>query len=525
MKKYISSFLLILFAGAAQAQLAERPESPQAAFPVLRINAGTYVVGSDNLHLVLYNNSFTNNGNYTDSTGTFVIKGLVNQAGTGSTLVKDMLINTSSTLNLSTSIKTIGTISNNGTFNPGASSVEYGADGDQNIAAGTYTTLITSGSGNKTLTGNTNITSTLGLNGNVKLITGNNLITLKGTTSTITGAAYGVASSSWIVTGDGGTSPSSTGLGGLVIENIGTTGRTTAITFPVGPTPSLYNPVQFTNTGTTDNFTVTVNNQPVPGATVSSSVNSTWLISEATPGGTDAIIGTQWVASQENSLFTRNNSLVAHSDGTSINYSNSVTNAAAGSGPYTLSGAGFTSFSPFGVINGAVVLPVKLTNFTLQQRSDNVILSWQTAQEFGSGNYIVQRSTNGINYVNIGSISAIAYSNDIHNYSFTDIAPANGNNYYRLQINDLNGRSTYSDIQTARVTPNVSFTIKENPATNGKVQVLVKSSDLFILQSLDGKILFKGRLNTGLNTININTISGGLYLLKSGNQTKKILVQ
>jgi hypothetical protein len=46
-----------------------------------------------------------------------------------------------------------------------------------------------------------------------------------------------------------------------------------------------------------------------------------------------------------------------------------------------------------------------------------------------------------------------------------------------------------------------------------------------MFSDLTGKFLQSGGLNAGENLINLNGISSGVYLMKVGRQTKKIVIE
>src|SRR5690606_17846902 len=131
--------------------------------------------------------------------------------------------------------------------------------------------------------GNLNIFGISNLNNRINV--NNSNLNLKGNSSVITGgnATY------YIVTNRTRT---------VNIENIDA-GRGT-VNLPVG-TANHYNPLTLANSGTSDTFSVKVSEgiANAPGG----AVNTTWDISEGTPGGSNATISLGWNASQQNGTF------------------------------------------------------------------------------------------------------------------------------------------------------------------------------------------------------------------------------
>jgi surface protein len=186
------------------------------------------------------------------------------------------------------------------------------------------------------LGGSLTVTDTLSLiNGNV-FLSNNNLI-MGASAKRLVGSA-----SSYIVTDSTGT---------LNISNIGTA----AVTFPVG-TVNGYNPIAIQNTGTVDDFQVSVSKGvKASGTSITSNVvNRTWKISETNPGNSNLNINLQWNAADELPLFNRANSYISFVNNSGL-WQASSQSAALGSSTYlqTLNGVVLNSgFNSFAVASG-----------------------------------------------------------------------------------------------------------------------------------------------------------------------------
>jgi hypothetical protein len=178
-------------------------------------------------------------------------------------------------------------------------------------------------SGSLYITGNLELNSKISLN--------NNAVNLKGTSSNITGGN----ATNYIVTN---------GTGSVNVENLNSARGT--VNLPIG-TATNYNPVSIANTGTSDTFSARVSEGI--SNTTNGAVNTTWEISEATAGGSNATISLGWNASQQNGAFNPNNATVGHYVNGAWTAENS--GAVSGSNPYNITGTGITSFSPFAVMN------------------------------------------------------------------------------------------------------------------------------------------------------------------------------
>ena len=115
------------------------------------------------------------------------------------------------------------------------------------------------------------------------------------------------------------------------------------------------------------------------------------------------------------------------------------------------------------------ILPVTLISFEAKKNKTNtgVILTWKTASELNSAYFLVERSSNGVDYQSIGKIQAAGSSNQLNAYSFADNTPNEGVNYYRLNQFDFNGLHEYSTVKAIEFNHHeFSVTIFPNPFTS-----------------------------------------------------------
>lgn len=91
----------------------------------------------------------------------------------------------------------------------------------------------------------------------------------------------------------------------------------------------------------------------------------------------------------------------------------------------------------FAQIEGST--PVELISFGYSILDQNVVLNWSTATESNNYGFELERSENQIIWDNIGFVKGNSNSNEVLNYTFSDIDPITGKSYYRLIQMDFNG--------------------------------------------------------------------------------------
>lgn len=110
------------------------------------------------------------------------------------------------------------------------------------------------------------------------------------------------------------------------------------------------------------------------------------------------------------------------------------------------------SFGPGGVctnynISAAITLPIKLSSFTANIAGNGVLLEWETSFELNNEKYVIEKSTDGKNYLSIGTVAGAINSLEKNNYSFTDANYVDGEEaFYRLRQVDIDGRSSLSKV-------------------------------------------------------------------------------
>ncbi len=184
-------------------------------------------------------------------------------------------------------------------------------------------------------------------------------------------------------------------------------------------------------------------------------------------------------------------------------------------------------------------LSIKLTYFKGTQTDKKHFLNWKVVCTSVEAKFELQRSTNGLNFTPIHSFTANKDRCE-NPFDFTDTAPADGKNYYRLMFTDVDGKVTYSNIvlliqksgsfDLMSINPNM---VRTETAVL-KVDAFEKESITIVLSDFTGRIIQKQRefLQTGLNQISLQTknLPAGVYNVtaysnNTGPKTLKLIKQ
>ena len=141
-------------------------------------------------------------------------------------------------------------------------------------------------------------------------------------------------------------------------------------------------------------------------------------------------------------------------------------------------------------INMATVLATTLSSFTGRSTDAGNALNWIGMNETNGVYYTIERSSDGANYTAIGRVDG-GGSGVTGSHAFTDPHPVPGvANYYRLELTDLSGGSSYSNIVTIS-SSNGSSSIVEvapNPFQDGiNIKLNLTQAGKIAVRLLDGK--------------------------------------
>jgi hypothetical protein len=91
-------------------------------------------------------------------------------------------------------------------------------------------------------------------------------------------------------------------------------------------------------------------------------------------------------------------------------------------------------------------VPVELISFKSGFDGNNIELLWSTATEQNNSGFYVERSSDEIEWINIGFIAGHGNSTEPREYGYQDTPSGNGVYFYRLRQTDYNGSFTYSPV-------------------------------------------------------------------------------
>jgi len=192
----------------------------------------------------------------------------------------------------------------------------------------------------------------------------------------------------------------------------------------------------------------------------------------------------------------------------------------------------FNGTVDMGAYESLAVLPLELLAFNAKAEQHVVRLEWKTTAERNLKEFIISRSQDAKNFIEIDRLKANSENfSKINTYVREDRRPTQGINYYLLSQVDSDGNMEKLAMQTVKFgVDNNEMKIYPNPVEN-EVSVNFDSGRYHTIEllNLTGVSLQKFGIpvNNNSATLNLAQLPKGTYIImlkgNSGSVTKKIL--
>ncbi len=167
------------------------------------------------------------------------------------------------------------------------------------------------------------------------------------------------------------------------------------------------------------------------------------------------------------------------------------------------------------VVPQAVILPLKMLEFTATAINESAMLNWTMSQQANISRYEIEHSTDNSSFVLIGRRPL----NKDGIYNLVHSSPVNGINYYRIKMIGSDGSVSYSPSRKVNFVVTASLTVYPNPAQD-KVTIsfaAMKNKPVTIsLLAADGKVVSHQSIPVaGVSAvIDVSRFSKGYYFVK-----------
>jgi len=181
------------------------------------------------------------------------------------------------------------------------------------------------------------------------------------------------------------------------------------------------------------------------------------------------------------------------------------------------------------ITGGCVVLPIQFVGFNAYRNQKDVHLSWKTLSEVGNQYFIVERSSDGNDFRELGRINSIGDHYTEHDYHFTDQSAPSRNVYYRLsEYSNQNEKTVLAVKYIKGETADDYFNTYPNPS-EGVLnvefsQISPQLQSKIEIYNYQGQLMFSESFESsqGFNSkqINLQDLGSENYLLRLTNDEK-----
>lgn len=166
-------------------------------------------------------------------------------------------------------------------------------------------------------------------------------------------------------------------------------------------------------------------------------------------------------------------------------------------------------------------LAAKFGSITAKRQDNRVLVNWQVFQESDNERFIIEKSINGNDFTNAGTVASRGNSSITQLYSFVDQESSNGNLYYRVAAVNHAGSLQYSPVAIVKTGEKDSRRDLIYPTiTSDKLSVLLASDKQEIVQliisDVQGKKVMSKKVVINYNQIYpvmVSRLSPGTYFL------------
>ncbi len=164
------------------------------------------------------------------------------------------------------------------------------------------------------------------------------------------------------------------------------------------------------------------------------------------------------------------------------------------------------------------VLPIDLINFWgRKEKNNSIALNWQVKQQEYLKSYLIERSSNGQDFILLSEIPAqMVKQTNFFVYQYYDENPIDGVNYYRLTNVDIDGKSKSHPIiaiNNAKNNSNWWHMESTNEITIHWEQAGVLSEE-FLMMDMSGRVIRKINPSQNSFTFLKSEFPSGIYYMK-----------
>jgi hypothetical protein len=181
---------------------------------------------------------------------------------------------------------------------------------------------------------------------------------------------------------------------------------------------------------------------------------------------------------------------------------------------------------------GTIPLPVRLKDFDAVIENGLAVLRWTTILEKNFKSFNIERSTNGKDFTQVGSLNGQGFNieNIETNYTFTDHSPISGFNYYRLKAIDFDNTFEYFGVKAIQFATSNHVIVFPNPIVDNSFHLNINfqpgDRDMVYVYDNLGILRFSSNVSSLENSFTFTSaLERGNYLLRYASESHQQVVR
>jgi hypothetical protein len=178
------------------------------------------------------------------------------------------------------------------------------------------------------------------------------------------------------------------------------------------------------------------------------------------------------------------------------------------------------SFSGGGGFGTTSPLPLDIISFKGRARTNDILLDWEVALEKNVKEFVVEKSLDGVHYKDMSIVASRNLPSGF--YNTPDKEPVQGNNYYRLSYNSMDGVRKILAYTQVAINGTSAISIYPNPAKEVVYVDLkgIEGAAKIRIMDLNGRVVYSIEQSKSNISIDLKTFARGVYMIQviTGNE-------
>lgn len=172
-------------------------------------------------------------------------------------------------------------------------------------------------------------------------------------------------------------------------------------------------------------------------------------------------------------------------------------------------------------LKGLALLPVKISRFTVENRNNHVVVSWQTEMDEPGIKYIIQQSDDGASFSDIKQF--VSVSSNTGRYSYSGLLPVSTTKYFRIKVTDKEGRIYYSETKNINTNNTGDVVVYSSGPTVSAFVPVNYINGTYTIYNTTGRLLSSNKILSANFTLGKYAAAGICFVKFTNKEGKSII--